>query len=65
MIESIVLQACGFLNKSNVNDSRYERCFGKTFPEPSKIPPTKDELHQHIERVNYQTFVWKNASETN
>ena len=45
MIECMVCQAYGFLNKSNINDVRYEKCCGEKFPEPSKIPPTKDELH--------------------
>ena len=65
MIESIVCRAYGFLNKSNINDVRYEKCCGKKFPEPSKIPPTKEHLHQHVRRVNYQAFLWKNALEAN
>ena len=31
--------------------------------ETSKIPPTKDELHQHVKRINCQAFVWTNAVE--
>ena len=35
-------------------------CRSKT-PEPYQLPPTKDELLQHIKRANYQSFVWKQA----
>ena len=54
MIESMLCQACGFLNKPNVNDIQYEKCCGEKFPETSKLPGTKDELHQHVKRVNLQ-----------
>ena len=63
MIESVLCQAYGFLNKPNVNDIQYEKCCGEKFPETSKIPATKDELHQHVKRINLQVVVWKNASE--
>ena len=65
MIKSIVCQAYGFLNKSNVNDVPYEKCCGKKFPEPSEILSTKDGLDQHVKCINYQEFVWKNAFEAN
>ena len=57
MTESLACQAYVFLNKFNVNDVRYEKCCGKKFPEPSKIPPAKGELHQHVKRVSYEAFV--------
>ena len=63
MIEKMVCQAYGFLNKSNVNEVRYEKSCGEKFPEPSKILPIKNKLHQHVKHVNYQTFVWQNALE--
>ena len=65
MIESLVWKAYRFLNKFDVDDVRYEKCCGEKFPEFSKIPPTKDEIYQHVKRVNYQAFVWKNALEAN
>ena len=61
MRESMICQTYRFLNKPNVNDVWYEKCCGETFPEPSKIPPIKDKLHQHFKRVNYHAFAWKNA----
>ena len=54
MIESMVCHAYGFLHKPSVSDVRYEKCCGGNFFEPSKIPPTKDKLHQHVKRVNCQ-----------
>ena len=58
MIEKMLCQAYGFLNKPYLNDVRYEKCRGEKFAENSKIlPPTKDELHQHVKLVHYQAFV--------
>ena len=54
--------AYGF-GKSNVSDVRYEKCFGKKFPKPSKFPPIKDKLNQHDNHANYEALVWKNALE--
>ena len=67
MIETMACQAqvYGFLNKPNVNDVQYEKCCGQRFPEPSKISPAIEELHQHVKRVNYRAFVQKNALEAN
>ena len=28
---------------------------------PENLPPTEDALIQHIRRVSYQVFIWKNA----
>ena len=39
MIESMLCQAYGFLNKPNVNKALYEKCYGEKFPELSRIPP--------------------------
>ena len=37
LIEIMIYQACGFLNKSSISEVRYEKCCGKKFPEPSQI----------------------------
>ena len=63
MIGCMVCQT--LLKKSNANDVWHEKCCGEKFPEPSKTPPIKDELRQHVKRVNYQAFVWKTALEAN
>ena len=65
MIESMVCHAYGFLHKPSVSDARYEKCCGGNFFEPSKIPPTKDKLHQHVKRVNCQASLWKKYLEAN
>ena len=46
---------------------RYKKCgiCGEKFPKPSKILSTKDELYQHVKRVNYQATFRKNALEVN
>ena len=60
-IEQLVCTAYGFESETDIDRVRYKKCCGKKFPEPSRLPPTKDELKQHIKRANYQTFIWKNA----
>ena len=62
-IEQMVCTAYGFENEVNIDDIRYKKCCGKEFPDPIRLPPTKDELKQHIQRSNYQGLVWKNALE--
>ena len=49
---------CG--NTESVNDARV-LLFSKT-KKPEKLPPTKDVLELHINRVHYQSLVWKQAS---
>ena len=65
MIESMICEPYEFPNESNVNDVRYEKCWGEKFPKHSKILPTKNKLHQHAKHVNFQALVWKNALEAN
>ena len=63
IIEQMVCTAYGFEKEVNIDDVRYKKCCGKEFPDPTRLPPTKDELKQHIQRSNYQALVWKNALE--
>ena len=60
MIENILCQVYGFLKKPDVSGVRYEKWCREKFPETSKIPPTKDELHQRIKYRNCQRFALKN-----
>ena len=62
-IEQMVCSAYGFPNEENINEVRYMKCCGKKLPEPTRLPPTKDELKQHVLRSNYQAFIWKRALE--
>ena len=48
----------------NVDNARYDM-FCRKFTKTEALPPTKDNLLQHIERANYQTYIWKNAFDQN
>ena len=51
--------------ESDINSARYKKfCRAKT-PEQHQLPPTKDELLQHVKRANYQLLVWKQALNIN
>ena len=63
VIEQMVCTAYGFENVANINEVGYWKCCSKQFPDPPKIPQTRDELRQHVKRVNYQAFIWKKALE--
>ena len=52
-------------DETNINKTRYRKFCIENPPEPYQLPPTKDELTQHIIRLNYQTYIWKRAVETN
>ena len=52
-------------DETNINETRYRNFCMKNTPEPHQLPPTENELTQHIIRVNYQAYVWKRALETN
>lgn len=60
-IESLVCHLYGFPNETDVNIVRYKKFCNTKTPEPHLLPPTKDELFQHVKRANYQTFIWKRA----
>ena len=60
-IEHLVCHLYGMPNEVDVNNGRYKTfCKSKT-PEPHQLPPTKDELLQHVKRANYQSYIWKRA----
>ena len=44
----------------SVNDLRY-KLFAKKGLSSQRLPPSSDALHQHMQRVNYQSYIWKNA----
>ena len=53
IIEQMVCTAYEFEIVININEVRYRKCCSKQFPDPTRIPPTRDELRQHVKRVNY------------
>ena len=50
-------------NAFNINDVRYDML--SKGAESHQIPPTKDALHLHILRANYQTYIWKHSLDRN
>ena len=52
-------------DETNINETRYRKFCMENTPEPHQLPPTNDELTQHIIHANYQANVWKRALETN
>ena len=65
VIERMVCNLYGMPEESDINIASYKKvCRAKT-PEPHQLPPTKDELLQHVKQVNCQSLVWKQAFNTN
>ena len=56
--EQMVCTAYGFENVADINEVRYRKRCSKQFPDSTRIPPGKDELIQHVKKVNYQAFIW-------
>ena len=54
----MVCTTYGFENVADINEVRYRKRCSKQFPGPTRIPPGKDELRQHVKKVNYQAFIW-------
>ena len=53
----------GKYNGTNVNELRY-RLFCRKQARNEDLPPTADSLKLHVQRVNYQCLIWRNALET-
>ena len=60
-IEKLFCHLYGMPDKTNINETRHRKFFMENTPEPHQLPPTKDELTQHIIRTNYEAYVWKRA----
>ena len=48
------------LQTTDLDKLRY-KLFSRKNCESSKLPPTMDSALEHIKRVNYQCYIWKNA----
>ena len=46
-----------------MNDLRYTLFCKSRNIQSHQLPPTRGALAKHVQRANYQTFVWKNALE--
>ena len=60
-IEKLFCHLYGMPEENEINQARYRKFCKNKIPEPHQLPPTKDELLQHVKRANYQSFVWKRA----
>jgi len=58
---------CALYNKPGkcMNYLRYTLFCKTTNMQSHQLPPTRGALDKHVQRANYQTFVWKNALEAN
>ena len=62
ILEEYVCLAYGVKNETNVDKAPYHLFTNRSrFPEPHKLPPTRDALNQHLNKVNYQTREWKST----
>ena len=53
----------GTTDETSINKTRYKKFYKEQTLELHQLPPTKDELTQHIIWANYQAYVWKRALE--
>ena len=59
LCEVFVCRLYGKGSLSCVDDLRYELFCQSSRMSYAELPPTKDALRHHIQRANYQTYIWK------
>ena len=60
-IQAMICHLYGMPEETDVNKVWYKRFRKASTPEPQQLPPTQDELLQHVKRANYQSYIWKRA----
>ena len=60
--EQFVCGIYGYGSTSCINDVRL-KMFSKGKSSVESLPPSQDALHLHLDRANYQAFIWKKAVE--
>ena len=60
--EQFVCSIYGYGSTSSINDVRLQM-FSKVNRSVESLPPSQDALHLHLDRANYQSFIWKKAVE--
>ena len=65
IIEKLFCHLYGMPEENEINDARYCKFCKNKIPEPHQLPPTKDELLQHVKQANYQSFIWKRTLHAN
>lgn len=63
-LQEFVCEVFGARNAKEVNEARYQLFVGGCF-DGSLLPPNLQCLVKHIDRCNYQVFIWKNCLEKN
>ncbi|XP_065188521.1 uncharacterized protein LOC135819273 [Sycon ciliatum] len=48
--------------QQDINSLRYQKFCAATSCAPHKLPPSRDALHQHVARANYQAHIWRSAT---
>ncbi|XP_065182225.1 uncharacterized protein LOC135812936 [Sycon ciliatum] len=48
--------------QQDINSQRYQKFCAATSCAPHKLPPSRDALHQHVARANYQAHIWRSAT---
>ena len=59
--ERLVCHLYGMQTEHRINNARYKKFSQGKTANPQQLPPTHDELQQHVKRCNYQSYVWKQA----
>ena len=64
VLEEFVCCLYGMEKETSINEARYQIFSkSKSIPDPERLPPTRDALMLHLDRVNFQAFEWKHALE--
>ena len=58
-IERLVCRLYGMQTENGINNARYKKFNQGKTPDPQQLPPTHNELKQHVKRCNYQSYIWK------
>lgn len=62
--EAFVCRLYGCPSFTDINNLRYHLFCKKTL-QSNQLPPCKDSLIKHVQRANYQCYIWKRALECN
>ena len=58
-IERLVCHLYGMQTEQGINNARYKKFSQGKTPDPRQLPPIHNELQHHVQRCNYQSYVWK------
>ena len=62
-VEKVVCKLYGDPTSCSVNETRYQLFCKKKNIQSHQLPPTKAALSKHLQRANYQAYIWKHALE--